>query len=428
MSKVPWVLFPDQTTKTPVKVRFIGEPVDDVAARQLASAYGGLIKQFYVKAAQGHALGTPQDTYRRMKYADMQLDYSNINGQEIVEVRVTPGAIKRAAGPDAPPDYCIVNFVIDGDWDLEQDYVRFKSYGVTPNVNARIVRPGFDTAEDEDGLPPYVGTDDYSDQCDKPLMEFAASETMPEGSRTIAIEPRTASLLIDMSELPKRDRVVLEIWAGGNRERTTPVPEYSQGAFSGYDTTINSVSISRYTHTAGFDQTNGVHWDPDGVTWDDAAQQLGFPTGNTVQETYEQGILVRRDSNVITNISIDHGGGPGTTCPVDRPYSHFYVNWTERIYTWIVQTAVWELDVDYYDEIQRTELTGTIQHEFLWGGKPERVVADHSAIWVPSGRETLVQSKPIAAIPIPFLGGGNAEKIGTLTIDRYPPSIRFDPV
>jgi hypothetical protein len=92
VSKLPQASFGDKATRQPPVLRFEGVRDDSPEALELARVFGPQIRQFYLKAAQSHAAGIVDVSQRQMQIGDsISAQYSNIQGQEIVTVKVGTG-------------------------------------------------------------------------------------------------------------------------------------------------------------------------------------------------------------------------------------------------------------------------------------------------------------------------------------------------
>jgi hypothetical protein len=101
--------------RPPPKVRIKGVEEHSDLAQRIIGDHAGRIGQFHMAQAHNYSLA-PQQIYRGYKvYPEMRLRYTNIAGQEIIDIEINPKIIEQIKlEPWIPWDWTIVNFkVID---------------------------------------------------------------------------------------------------------------------------------------------------------------------------------------------------------------------------------------------------------------------------------------------------------------------------
>lgn len=97
------------------KVRIKGVDNESILGQRILAEYAGIVGQFHMAQAQNYSLA-PQAIYRgHREYDDISLRYTNLSGQEIIDIEVRPEVLEQVGNPGFVPwDWTITNFkVID---------------------------------------------------------------------------------------------------------------------------------------------------------------------------------------------------------------------------------------------------------------------------------------------------------------------------
>lgn len=194
-------LFP-QTTKAPTKVRFQGVPPGSQEAQQLVQRYAPQINHFHRSQAQKYSLSTVENYRAHGRYPGLKMTYTNLQGQEIIDVRVEtvlsrPGEQKK---PGLPWDWVQV--------DLHVPNVTEEIYG---SFSAHVVAPVLDPGDPNIGRADNSGS--YHDFTDKPVIQYAYSNKYAYIETTTAPDgTQIASLLVDVRELHIYKEVRIELY------------------------------------------------------------------------------------------------------------------------------------------------------------------------------------------------------------------------
>lgn len=99
--------------RPPPKVRIKGVEEHSHLAQRIIGDHAGRIGQFHMAQAHNYSLA-PQQIYRGYKvYPEMRLRYTNIAGQEIIDIELNPKIIEQIKlEPWIPWDWTIVNFKV----------------------------------------------------------------------------------------------------------------------------------------------------------------------------------------------------------------------------------------------------------------------------------------------------------------------------
>jgi hypothetical protein len=192
------------TIKTPVKTVVSGVP-PGAAAQAVYEKAQGAIKQFYSKAAQGHALGLPDSTYRQATLpGGLRARYVNQFGLETVyiEVPAREAKIEKVDQPrrGEPADWALIDIVVD--------IPHTSLAGLTRTCPATIeaISPTLEETVEFD-------TEDMSAAIGE-VMEFAGFSGEVIGDTTIDTENQQyCSLLIDLRGRPPDQPIEIELWA-----------------------------------------------------------------------------------------------------------------------------------------------------------------------------------------------------------------------
>lgn len=158
--------------------------------------YEGRIKQFYLSQSRAHALGIVDNSRGKQEFPDAMMMYTNMDGQEIVEVELRPEVPEQVeAEKDQPKvlfDYAIIDIRVPNSQNLDIKLRAWTSdyspYGIYAEMNADYY--AFDSID-----------------LDRPILQFADYST---ADRTTADnEDIVVSLKVDMSTLP--DDVTLSV-------------------------------------------------------------------------------------------------------------------------------------------------------------------------------------------------------------------------
>lgn len=82
-------------------------------------AYEGKIKQFYLGQSRAHALGINENSRGRKQFPDATMTYTNLMGQEIVEIELRPEVVESVGDKIKRrliPQWAIVNFTLSSDY------------------------------------------------------------------------------------------------------------------------------------------------------------------------------------------------------------------------------------------------------------------------------------------------------------------------
>lgn len=184
-------IFPN-AIQQPTKLVVRGVPPNTPAYRALAERYGAALKQFQSKCQREYSLSDNQVYKRRVPLrGDARATYTNIHGQEILELEVTPQELAELAKqiPKRP-----------WDWALVEIHVPLTGYAVHLNAKAiRVVPRSVETGIINDG---YV-TDEaiYPGNVDglsPPVLKYPQGGGIYDVALTISGAEQVASLAVDL--------------------------------------------------------------------------------------------------------------------------------------------------------------------------------------------------------------------------------------
>lgn len=184
-------IFPN-AIQQPTKLVVRGVPPNTPAYRALAERYGAALKQFQSKCQREYSLSDNQVYKRRVPLrGDALATYTNIHGQEILELEVTPQELAELAKqiPKRP-----------WDWALVEIHVPLTGYAVHLNAKAiRVVPRSVETGIINDG---YV-TDEaiYPGNVDglsPPVLKYPQGGGIYDVALTISGDEQVASLAVDL--------------------------------------------------------------------------------------------------------------------------------------------------------------------------------------------------------------------------------------
>lgn len=422
-------LFP-QVTKALTKVRFHGVPPGSQEAQQLVQRYAAQINHFHRAQAQKYALSTVENYRAHGTYPGLKMTYTNLQGQEIIDIRVETvlPQVEGQAKQETPPDFCVVDLVVEN------------SINVYSEIYFKLVQP-------EPDVYPYEYSDgnfdpdwDYSNQAEFPLMEATVAWS---ATSNVDFADRIHSLMVDFRRLPKFGRVVVDLYG-----RATPdeYPIIGQ-EFAGWErvneqlVTVGTFTVdyTAYGHLAG--SPFGIHEIPENVNMstDFGGVVSTFPdlwaaqmdAQWTVPPQYHDpsGLRVYEQSVGVSAILLA-GPFPFAACP-----SHGTAQSRQEL-RGIAIVQEFSADVEpVYDDIYADTYDAPVylQHAFYWPGTVMQVAqTSHKyddSIWVSAagvlpvrrrfGEGTITDSFADNEIGQPYLG--------RVTIERFPPSVRFDP-
>ena len=114
----------------PPIVRISGTMPGSLEEQLLLARYGGALRQFYLGSRRAHTLGIVNQTGAHREFRDGRMHYTNVMGQEIVELQIRPELIPRPEPkkPTKPWDWALI--------DLE-----FEAAGTGGYFGAFVVNP-----------------------------------------------------------------------------------------------------------------------------------------------------------------------------------------------------------------------------------------------------------------------------------------------
>lgn len=240
MSRKLWVLpvkFGDGATPVrPLpKVRIAGADQESVLAHLILDAYAGQISQFHMAAAHNYHLA-PQAVFRaRRDLPDVKMQYTNIHGQEIIDVAVSPEVRGRllAPPPRVPWDWLLIDldfipptytFEFFSDDDVAEGFFKAKMR--------------FPTLQDPtEARNRFIDDPDYVSDESPPVLQFAGSPNYSVVSSLTGQPVRqVSSLLVDIRRFPTVEEIIIDLWGGltGFSDDVISVERLTGSTFAGY--------------------------------------------------------------------------------------------------------------------------------------------------------------------------------------------------
>jgi hypothetical protein len=197
-----------QTTQPPAKLVVKGVPADSPLYRQVAAEFGGRLKSFHSKAQQAYALSENKVMKTRFNWGDARAVYTNIHGQEIIELEVD---LRRYEQPEEQPKvgetwwtWALINLT---GRDME-GIIRAKAYRRIPAPEEAEQK--FEGYAYDQGRVHTDGLTYYSDGMDPFVISYPPHDS-PELTKATGDE-QVCSLLVDLRRIPKTP-VTLDIYA-----------------------------------------------------------------------------------------------------------------------------------------------------------------------------------------------------------------------
>lgn len=230
-------LFPNVTQK-PAKliVRGVpsGTPLHDVVLQQ----FGGQLKQFHSKQQHAYSLSDNPMQKGHIEWAGGRATYTNIQGQEILELEVDLSTLEelKKKQPKTPYDWAVIDLHVpifthtydDGSGTL----------GSQTFVLARVITPKLvDDDEVPNNINPIKGEADtftgwYYSSEDSPVLQWAGSFLEEFVANSTSTGEFVGSLLVDLRKLNMNDDVVIELYAAQNLMSSDSV--FTVGDQAGY--------------------------------------------------------------------------------------------------------------------------------------------------------------------------------------------------
>jgi hypothetical protein len=338
--------------QAPAKLVIRGVPADSPLYNAVARQFGGHLKQFHSKQQQAYALSNDQIHSGHVDWGDARATYTNIQGQEIIELEVDIPLLEQLEkSVSVPPDYAVVDFVVTGE-PSDSDFF-FSAALITPDVGREVATIETYTVtkgiEFDDGLDP-----DYSSGIDAgvwpppPIIEFANAFDA-DGSIS-DITNRISSLKIDFTTLDDHAMVVVDIYA-----HTDPEVEIIDDppVFLGWTTTGTGTQANGFDHSDPGDLLIDGEFNPACLTYSEqlatiSAVIAGSPDPNTIVfrgdfggEILGSGGVNEAYTEASAALNSEHSQTTTQTHSPDEPYvdywnGNLFYDWTHQALSTIV--------------------------------------------------------------------------------------------
>lgn len=187
--------------------RFHGVEPGSPEAHILGRVFSAQIKQFYLKAAQAHALGNVEISRRQFQVTDaLRMQYTNVQGQEIIHIRVAPALQREVLKPKPReiPDYLVIDIVVP------EGIASLYEFGARAAFRYRNAEQTWESTDTGGDVQVTPAENQYLLQFAYPEFEWGLPiETLP------TVDYRVGSLLVDMSFLAADISMDIEIFAQG---------------------------------------------------------------------------------------------------------------------------------------------------------------------------------------------------------------------
>ncbi len=197
-------LWPQATQQPPI-LHIPGTEHDPELRQQVIADFAGRIGNFHVKASQAHALSGNAITRQHMAWPDGKLTYTNVQGQETLQLDVHPDKLN----PRKPWDWAQIDIRVHN-INVDITHAFFTAYLVSPQlaaITAGATEPFPGVAANRDGPA--------SDGSEKPKIQFAAETGTPYpflGVLNDAGTDQIASLLVDLREWHTFEEIRVDLY------------------------------------------------------------------------------------------------------------------------------------------------------------------------------------------------------------------------
>jgi hypothetical protein len=216
-----------RVTVPPPKLVIEGIDAGTPLYRAVVERFSGRLEQFVGKCRQDYSLTAIENIKRRFHWPDGKAVYTNIAGQETINLQVVNPQPGEEPNPkiERVPDYAVVDFVI-------KDFAR-PAHMTAAMMTPRVIRT--DYMAELQGVPgrpadgeiigvkgieidPHSATRsfdhrDYSYFAERPIIKIAhISEAVNSAEDQIVVDGRIMSLLVDFRDLPKEAMVIVDIF------------------------------------------------------------------------------------------------------------------------------------------------------------------------------------------------------------------------
>lgn len=207
-------VFP-QVTTAPTKVRFDGVPAGSDLAKHLYRQFAPQINHFHRAQAQKYSLSTIENYRAHGTYPGLKMTYTNLQGQETVQITVTAPVPTPNPQPKPKPfwDWVQIDIDIPNTWNVatsEATYGLFHAVLVRPTlaeIGPADVEPFLGVAGERVGYP--------SDQTSSPVVQYPLDTFCPYpvvGPVSETTDHQTASLLIDVRGLHDYTEIKVDLY------------------------------------------------------------------------------------------------------------------------------------------------------------------------------------------------------------------------
>jgi hypothetical protein len=188
----------------PTKLAIRGVETGTPLYHAVAQKFGGHLKQFHGKQQQMYALSDNPIARGHIDWGDARATYTNIAGQEILELEVDARVLSELQGQpkQSVPDYAVVDLIVPNSQDM---WCEFTAALMTPDIGREVIAGAIKGVEEDFGW----GVQDYSWGWPNPVIEYADAM---DRTTTVPISNRVASLKVDFRGMPDDAMVVVKLF------------------------------------------------------------------------------------------------------------------------------------------------------------------------------------------------------------------------